>query len=135
MIAFGTSGRNKEQSNTVLQLRNACTVSSISFCFCFVAILSFAGHWRATAKHPSRLMRASIAGGLLLIVPVACLLNGAALTPPMGWLSWQRYRCAIGCDNATGADCFNEKLIRDTADAMVSQGYKAVGYEYVCLGR
>jgi hypothetical protein len=70
---------------------------------------------------------------LLLVAQAAALLNGAALTPPMGWLSWQRYRCAIGCNNATGADCFNEKLIRDTADAMVSLGYKDAGYEYVCL--
>ena len=61
--------------------------------------------------------------------PVHALLNGAALTPPMGWLSWQRYRCAIGCNNATSPDCFNEQLIRDTADAMVALGYKDAGYE------
>lgn len=24
--------------------------------------------------------------------------NGLALTPPMGWMSWQRYRCEIDCD-------------------------------------
>jgi alpha-galactosidase len=51
----------------------------------------------------------------------------------MSWLSWQRYRCATKCNDATSADCFNEKLIRDTADALVSEGYKDVGYEYVCL--
>ena len=25
--------------------------------------------------------------------------NGLALTPPMGWLSWERYRCNTDCDN------------------------------------
>lgn len=24
--------------------------------------------------------------------------NGLALKPPMGWLSWQRYRCITDCD-------------------------------------
>ena len=72
--------------------------------------------------------------GVLLWVPsTTALQNGAAITPPMGWLSWQRYRCAIACADATSKDCFNERLIKDTADAMVSMGYKEAGYEYVCL--
>lgn len=25
--------------------------------------------------------------------------NGVALTPPMGWMSWQRYRCITDCGN------------------------------------
>ena len=66
---------------------------------------------------------------LSLLVACSALDNKAALTPPMGWLSWQRYRCAIGCNNATSPDCFNEQLIRDTADAMVALGYKDAGYE------
>ena len=65
----------------------------------------------------------------LLSQLIAALQNGAALTPPMGWLSWQRYGCTVACDNATAKDCFNEKLIRDTADALVSEGYKDAGYE------
>lgn len=65
--------------------------------------------------------------------PSNALQNGAALTPPLGWLSWQRYNCAIDCANATAKDCFNEGLIRDTADAMLSLGYKAAGWEYVSL--
>jgi alpha-galactosidase len=68
-----------------------------------------------------------------LVVPGEALQNGAALTPPMSWLSWQRYRCAIGCNDSTSKDCFNERLIRETADALVSEGYKDAGYEYVCL--
>jgi hypothetical protein len=72
---------------------------------------------------------------LLLALPSAfALQNGAALTPPMGWLSWQRYGCTVACQDATSKDCLNERLIRDTADAMASLGYKDAGYEYVLIG-
>ena len=43
-----------------------------------------------------------------------------ALTPPMGWNSWNKFACDV-----------SEKLIRETADAMVSSGLKAAGYQYV----
>jgi alpha-galactosidase len=43
-----------------------------------------------------------------------------APTPPMGWNSWNRFGCDI-----------DENLIRETADAMVSSGMAAAGYEYV----
>lgn len=32
-------------------------------------------------------------------VSVKCLDNGLALTPPMGWMSWQRFRCNVDCVN------------------------------------
>ena len=41
-------------------------------------------------------------------------------TPPMGWNSWNRYACDV-----------SDALIRKQADAMVSSGLKAAGYEYV----
>ena len=37
--------------------------------------------------------------GACLIACVWSLDNGLARTPPMGWLSWQRYRCNIDCKN------------------------------------
>lgn len=43
-----------------------------------------------------------------------------ALTPPMGWNSWNHFSCSI-----------SEALIRETADAMVSSGMLAAGYQYV----
>ena len=46
--------------------------------------------------------------------------EGLALTPPMGWNSWNKFACNI-----------DEKLIRETADAMVSSGMKAAGYSYI----
>jgi Alpha galactosidase A/Alpha galactosidase C-terminal beta sandwich domain len=44
------------------------------------------------------------------------------VTPPMGWNSWNTFECNI-----------SESLIEATADAMVSSGMQAAGYEYVNL--
>lgn len=46
--------------------------------------------------------------------------HSLALTPPMGWNSWNKFGCNV-----------NDKLIREIADAMVSSGMKAAGYQYV----
>ena len=43
-----------------------------------------------------------------------------ALTPPMGWNSWNYFSCNV-----------SEELIRETADAMVSSGMKDAGYVYI----
>ncbi len=48
--------------------------------------------------------------------------NQLGATPPMGWNSWNTFTWDI-----------NEKLIRETADALVSAGYKDAGYEYVVV--
>ncbi|WP_207428942.1 glycoside hydrolase family 27 protein [Pedobacter sp. SYSU D00535] len=46
--------------------------------------------------------------------------EGLALTPPMGWNSWNKFGCNV-----------DEKMIREIADAMVSSGMKDAGYTYV----
>jgi alpha-galactosidase len=43
-----------------------------------------------------------------------------ALTPPMGWNSWNHFACDV-----------SEDLIRQTADAMVASGMKDAGYQYI----
>ena len=48
--------------------------------------------------------------------------NGLALTPPMGWNSWNRFACKV-----------SEATIRGAADAMASNGMKAAGYQYVVI--
>jgi alpha-galactosidase len=45
-----------------------------------------------------------------------------ALTPPMGWNTWNKFACNI-----------NEQLIRASADAMVSNGLKEAGYTYIVI--
>lgn len=56
--------------------------------------------------------------------------NGLALTPPMGWLTWERFRCTTDCKKFPN-DCISESLIKRTADAMISDGYLEAGYEYL----
>ncbi|MFA9392347.1 MAG: glycoside hydrolase family 27 protein [Prolixibacteraceae bacterium] len=45
-----------------------------------------------------------------------------ALTPPMGWNSWNIYACDI-----------TEQLVREVADAFVERGLKDAGYEYIVI--
>ncbi len=45
-----------------------------------------------------------------------------ALTPPMGWNSWNKFACDI-----------NEDIVKGIADAMVSSGLKDAGYEYIVI--
>ena len=45
-----------------------------------------------------------------------------ALTPPMGWNSWNKFACNV-----------SEDMIREMADAMVKSGMKDAGYQYVVI--
>ncbi|XP_025407951.1 alpha-N-acetylgalactosaminidase-like [Sipha flava] len=70
---------------------------------------------------------------LLFICKISLALdNGLALTPPMGWLAWQRFRCNIDCSNFPD-ECISEKLFITTADLLVSEGYDKFGYNYVVI--
>ena len=75
-----------------------------------------------------RLVTAALAAALLT-TGLAAAPSGAdapgtttplAMTPPMGWNSWN----AVGCG-------VNEKLITDTIDTFVTEGLQDAGYEYV----
>ncbi|MFI5182891.1 MAG: alpha-galactosidase [Vicinamibacteria bacterium] len=48
--------------------------------------------------------------------------DGLALTPPMGWNSWNKFGCDV-----------SEKLLKETADALVSTGMKDAGYQYLVV--
>ncbi len=48
--------------------------------------------------------------------------NQLALTPPLGWNSWNKFACDV-----------NEDMIRQIADAMVSSGMKDAGYQYIVI--
>lgn len=48
--------------------------------------------------------------------------NGLALTPPMGWNSWNKFQCNVSAD-----------LIQGMADAVVKSGLKDAGYQYVVI--
>jgi alpha-N-acetylgalactosaminidase len=56
--------------------------------------------------------------------------NGLARTPPMGWLSWERFGCNINCAEFPDS-CISERLYADMADKLVELGLSEVGYKYV----
>jgi aspartyl-tRNA(Asn)/glutamyl-tRNA(Gln) amidotransferase subunit A len=56
---------------------------------------------------------------VLLFAPV-CVAADLALTPPMGWNSWNKF-----------AEKIDDKTVREIADAIVSSGMKDAGYVYV----
>jgi alpha-galactosidase len=67
---------------------------------------------------------------LLLLLASLCLattawaqkFEGLALTPPMGWNSWNTFAANI-----------DETLIKDTADAMIANGMRDAGYVYIVV--
>jgi alpha-galactosidase len=62
--------------------------------------------------------------GILVVVGASTMAlaqgQGLALTPPMGWNSWNHYGCHV-----------SDAIIRDQAKAMATNGMKAAGYLYV----
>ncbi len=48
--------------------------------------------------------------------------NGLARTPPMGWNSWNKFGCNV-----------SDRLIREVADAISSNGMREAGYQYVTI--
>src|SRR2546427_4147280 len=63
----------------------------------------------------------AVAGATLLDLPASAQTSSSlAQTPPMGWNSWNKFACNV-----------SDKLIREMADAMVSSGMQAAGYQYV----
>ena len=74
-------------------------------------------------REPSRTVRCC--AGILLIVfsccsPAVCINNGLALTPPMGYNTWNAYH-----------DDIDEHLIFSAADILVESGLAAAGYNYL----
>jgi alpha-galactosidase len=55
-----------------------------------------------------------------LVPTVTSLRNGLALTPPMGWSTWNTFRCQ-----------YTEKDLREVAEVLVSSGLQAAGYSFL----
>ena len=47
---------------------------------------------------------------------------GLAMTPPMGWNSWNKFGCDV-----------NEEKLKAAADALVASGMQAAGYKYIVI--
>ncbi|EDW28370.1 GL18985 [Drosophila persimilis] len=69
---------------------------------------------------------------ILILISTSCygLDNGLAKTPPMGWLSWERFRCNTDCVNDP-ENCISEKLFQTMTDLVVADGYASAGYEFI----
>lgn len=65
-----------------------------------------------------------------ILISILCLsavvsaqkFDGIALTPPMGWNTWNTFACDI-----------NEILIKETTDVMIATGMRDAGYVYIVL--
>ena len=71
-------------------------------------------------------------------------LNGAAarnnltVLPPMGWMSWELFRCNLAtstddCSDPSTTRCVSEALYHGVADALVATGLASAGYAAVHL--
>ncbi|HSC04043.1 MAG TPA: hypothetical protein VLC49_12010, partial [Solirubrobacteraceae bacterium] len=76
---------------------------------------------RIRRRHVCLLAACLTAACLGALAPIAAAENnGLATTPPMGWNDWYSVFCGV-----------NAPLVEQTAQAMVNNGMKAAGYEYV----
>lgn len=72
-----------------------------------------------------------VAAALISIVQITeALENGLARTPPMGWLSWERFVCETDCKQNPD-ECIDSQLFYEMGKRLVDDGFKKVGYEYV----
>ncbi|XP_072450972.1 alpha-galactosidase A [Chiloscyllium punctatum] len=69
---------------------------------------------------------------LTLATGISSLDNGLAPTPTMGWLHWERFLCNVDCEEDPH-NCISEQLYMQMADIMAAEGWKDVGYSYVCI--
>jgi alpha-galactosidase len=60
--------------------------------------------------------------GLIVAQQNSAVETNLALTPPMGWNSWNKFGCNVG-----------EDMIKQMADAMVKSGMKDAGYQYIVI--
>ncbi|MEO3755398.1 ricin-type beta-trefoil lectin domain protein [Streptomyces sp. B6B3] len=83
---------------------------------------------RTRSRRRLPLLAALVAALTLLFSPVQdpptaqAAPGSPALTPPMGWNSWNSFGCGV-----------TEAAVREAADAMVNSGMRDAGYEYVVV--
>ncbi|HKS92067.1 MAG TPA: glycoside hydrolase family 27 protein [Tepidiformaceae bacterium] len=62
----------------------------------------------------------ALAALALVSTPLVAQSSGIAMTPPMGWNSWNHFACKV-----------SDAVVRQAADTIVSNGMMAAGYVYV----
>jgi len=71
---------------------------------------------------PVSLLVAVLCAASMFAQEKTSLSAGLAVTPPMGWNSWNKFGCHVSAD-----------MIKGMADAMVKSGMKDAGYQYVVI--
>ena len=56
--------------------------------------------------------------------------NGLALTPPMGWMAWEQFRCETDCAKHPDS-CISENLFVDMIDRLAADGWLEAGYNSI----
>jgi alpha-galactosidase len=69
-----------------------------------------------------RLALCFFALGAVALGQESAVSKGLALTPPMGWNSWNKFGCNV-----------SDELVRGMTDTMVKSGMKDAGYQYVVI--
>ena len=85
-----------------------------------VAGLALAGHASAQTRVPAIGRTVTASSSTVTAAPSSRAANGLGTTPQMGWNDWNAFGCNV-----------NASLVEATADAMVADGMKADGYDYV----
>lgn len=67
---------------------------------------------------------------VFLLSTAIALDNGLGLTPPMGWMAWEQFKCQTDCTKYP-EDCISERLFVDMIDKIAEDGWLEAGYEYV----
>lgn len=55
-----------------------------------------------------------------------------ARTPPMGWMSWQAFRCSTNCAKRP-THCVNDELYVEMGKRLAGEGYLKAGYSFVSI--
>lgn len=86
----------------------------------------FEANGRSVGRRLAQRLIAAMLGGFVLVslgaLSKASRAPTLALTPPMGWNSWNHFHCNV-----------SDSMIRSEADAMVASGMRDAGYRYIVI--
>ncbi|WP_404423702.1 glycoside hydrolase family 27 protein [Nibricoccus sp. IMCC34717] len=72
--------------------------------------------------HPLKSCLLALTAGLVAVSASAQKFEGLALTPPMGWNTWNTFESHI-----------SEQLLKETAETMIANGMRDAGYRYIVI--
>src|SRR5712692_9536102 len=111
-------------STTPMQRKHSCSASSASRRLGVETLATYYAQGPFSARAAPHAIHSIADMRRLVLFAVlsasACLAADLAMTPPMGWNSWNKF-----------ADKIDDKTVREIADAMVSSGMKDAGYVYI----